>query len=58
MIHIRASMFTDIKYLNVFVSDVDDLTLIKGKTALDLLLDDKSSNVLFYTNNRLKYFVL
>ena len=58
MIHIRASMFTDIRNLDVFVYDSDDLSLIKGKTALNLLLDYKSSDVLFYTNNRPKYFDL
>ena len=57
MIHIRASMFTDIKYLDIF-SDTDDLSLIEHKSLLELLLDDKSSYVLFYTNNRLKYFDL
>lgn len=58
MIHIRASMFGEIRGLDVFVSDIDNLSLIKGKTALDLLLDDKNSVVLFYTNNRPKYFDL
>lgn len=57
MIHIRASMFTDIKYLDIF-SDTDDLSLIEHKSLLELLLDDKSSYVLFYTNNRPKYFDL
>lgn len=57
MIHIRASMFTDIKYLDVFLH-TDELSLIENKSTLELLIDYKSSDVIFYTNNRPKYFDL